>query len=241
MPSTAPSGDNGTAAPDAAGEATAPSAHGDSGAATGATLVRFSGTSRAVHAVVGVLMIICILTAAVLYNASLALAFGHRHAFVLVHVWCGLAMPVVLLAGVVVRAYRDDLGRLNRFVPADWRWLRSATRRDGTIRVGKFNAGQKLNASLTGGSILVLTGTGLCMYFPGLVQLSWRSGATFVHDWFALGVGLLVLGHLSFALKDQVALRGAWTGTVPASWAVRQHAAWAAEQGASASPSTEDG
>ena len=99
----------------------------------------------------------------------------------------------------------------------------------GRIRVGKFNAGQKLNSAVTAGAILVLLGTGILMYFVGLVRLSWRTGATFVHDWFALGLGLLMLGHVYFAFKDREARRGMRTGRVPLSWAREEHAAWAEE------------
>src|SRR5436305_2018978 len=55
------------------------------------------------------------------------------------------------------------------------------------------------------------------------------TGATFVHDWFALAVGLLVLGHIFFALNDVEARRGMRTGWVTAAWAREQHAAWADE------------
>ena len=176
---------------------------------------RFALTPRLVHGLVGVLMLVCIVTAALLYIGSLALLVGHRHVVELVHVYAGLAMPVPLLLGLASPAYRDDMRRLDRFTRADWRWLRTRTRRDGRIRVGKFNAGQKLNASLSAGSIGVLLATGLVMFVPTWFALSWRSGATFVHDWFALGVGLLVLGHLTFALNDRHARRGALTGRVP--------------------------
>ena len=82
------------------------------------------------------------------------------------------------------------------------------------IRVGKFNAGQKINAWLVAGSTGVLLGTGAVMYWTGLVRLSWRSGATFVHDWFALGLGLLVIGHIVYAIRDPEARRGMRTGRV---------------------------
>jgi formate dehydrogenase subunit gamma len=134
-----------------------------------------------------------------------------------------------MLLGVISAAYRADLHSLNRFTPSDWRWLRRRRRRDGSIRVGKFNAGQKLNASLSSGAVLVLLGTGILMYFPTLVQLSWRTGATFVHDWFALALGLLVLGHITFAIKDPEARRGMRTGRVSATWARAEHGAWADE------------
>jgi formate dehydrogenase subunit gamma len=193
------------------------------------TILRFGKVARAVHWTVAVLMIICILTAAVLYNGSFAVMIGHRHLVELIHVYAGFALPVPILLGAISAAYRLDLRRLNRFTPADWRWLRSRTRRDGTIKVGKFNAGQKLNAALSAGAIAALLGTGIIMYFPSLTRLSWRTGATFAHDWFALAVGLLVIGHILFAIRDPEARRGMRTGRVSASWARAEHAAWADE------------
>jgi formate dehydrogenase subunit gamma len=195
----------------------------------GQQLKRFSGAERAVHWALSVLMIGCIGTAAILYNGSIGILIGHRRLVELVHVYSGFALPVPLLAGLGFAAYRADLSRLNHFSPADWRWLRSPTRRDGSIDVGKFNAGQKLNAALTAGSIIVLLGSGLLMYFPDVAKLSWRTGATLVHDWFALGLGLLVCGHIVQAVRDPEARRGMRTGKVSRSWAVAQHREWAEE------------
>jgi len=163
---------------------------------TGQTVARFGLGSRWVHGLTAALMISCILTAAVLYNGSIAVLVGHRYVVEQIHVFSGLALPVPLVVGLVSRSYRDDTRRLNRFTSRDWAWLRSRTRRDGTIEVGKFNAGQKLNAALSTGSIAVLLLSGVVMYFTNLAPLPWRSGATFVHDWFALAVGLLVVGHI---------------------------------------------
>lgn len=196
-----------------------------------ASVPRFTPAVRAVHASTTVLMVLCLVTAFVLYNGSVSLAIGHRRAIELIHVWCGLALPVPTLLGLASRAYRRDLGHLNRFTPMDWQWLRSKHRRSGAIRVGKFNAGQKVFASLAGGSMLVLLGTGVLMYWPDLVRLSWRTGATFVHDWFALAVGLLVLGHLYFALKDAEAMRAMRTGAVSLEWAARERRAWVEREG----------
>jgi formate dehydrogenase subunit gamma len=202
--------------------------------ATGTTLVRFSRAERIVHRTTATLMIICILTAAILYNGSLAIHVGHRRWVELVHVYSGFALPLPMIIGVVSAAYRADLRRLNRFTQLDWRWLRSRRRRDGSIRVGKFNAGQKLNSSLSAGSVLVLLGTGTIMWFPDLTRLSWRTGATFIHDWFALAVGLLVLGHIFYALNDPEARRGMRNGRVSVHWARDEHPAWADEVGSGA-------
>jgi formate dehydrogenase subunit gamma len=192
-------------------------------------LVRFSLAVRLVHGITGALMLVCIATAAVLYNGSLAVFVGDRYIVEQIHVWCGFALPVPLIVGLVSRTYRLDLGRLNRFTSHDWHWLRSKTRRDGEIPVGKFNAGQKLNGALSAGAIGVLLGTGTVMYFTNVFRLSWRSGATFFHDWFALALGLLVVGHLLHAFSDPDSLRSMRTGRVPLRWARREHGAWADE------------
>jgi formate dehydrogenase subunit gamma len=168
----------------------------------------------------------CLVTAFVLYYGPISLAIGHRHAVELIHVWAGYALPAPLLLGLVSSGYRADLRVLNRFSREDWRWLRSKNRRDGSFAVGKFNAGQKLNASLTAGAIVVLLGTGTLMFWTGLVRLAWRTGATFVHDWFALALGLLVLGHLWFAIGDPEARDGMRTGRVTRRWAEKEHPAW---------------
>jgi formate dehydrogenase subunit gamma len=190
---------------------------------------RFSPGERAVHRLTAILMTGCILTAAVLYNGTLSVAVGHRRVVELIHVYCGFALPVPMILGLASLAYRADLGRLNRFTREDWRWLRSRERRVGVIPVGKFNAGQKLNACLSAGSILVLLATGLLMYYPDWVRLSWRTGATFVHDWFALGVGLLAVGHVFQASRDAEARRGMRTGQVLIGWAEANHREWADE------------
>ncbi len=64
------------------------------------------------------------------------------------------------------------------------------------------------------------------MHFTGLAPLAWRTGSTFVHDWFALGLGLLVMGHLLFAISDPDAREGMRTGRVERRWAEKEHPEW---------------
>lgn len=187
---------------------------------------RFDRVERYVHWIFGALVIACIVTAAILYNQSLAVLVGNRHIVELVHVWAGFLLPVPLVVGGVSRAYRLDLGRLNRFVADDWKWLRSKARRLGAVGVGKFNAGQKLNGALSAGSILVFLLTGAVMFFPDWSPLAWRTGATFVHDWCALGFGILVIGHITYALRDAEAMHGMQHGSVRRDWAENEHPEW---------------
>ena len=54
--------------------------------------------------------------------------------------------------------------------------------------------------------------TGSIMKWFSLFPIDWRTGATFVHDWFALGIWVAVIGHVMFAFKDPVALGGMMRG-----------------------------
>ncbi|WEH42648.1 cytochrome b/b6 domain-containing protein [Streptomyces sp. NBC_01218] len=196
--------------------------------------LRFSPAERWVHRTTAWLTLVCVATAAFLYVPELAQLVGRRRLVVTVHQWSGLLVPLPLLAGLGSRALRADLSRLNRFAPHDRQWLRAARRRDhrpASRPAGKFNAGQKLWAAWIAGALLVMLGTGLLMWFTGLSPLVLRTGATFVHDWLALAVGLVVAGHITKALADPEARRGMRTGSVERLWARREHPLWRDSEG----------
>ncbi|MGP4023725.1 cytochrome b/b6 domain-containing protein [Actinomadura sp. 3N407] len=195
-------------------------------------LERFTRAERSIHHVTALLMLICLVTAALLYLPMLSTLVGRREMVKTVHVWCGFALPVPIVLGLVSRAFRADLRRFNRFAPHDWKWLKSGDRRvvqggRGIFPVGKFNAGQKLNAAFTAGAILIMLGTGEIMTFPGPWGDRWRTGATFVHDWLFLVIAVVTAGHLWEAFRDRGALDGMLTGRVDLDWAARHHAGWA--------------
>jgi formate dehydrogenase subunit gamma len=172
---------------------------------------------------------VCVVTAACLYVPQLAELVGRRALVVTLHEWAGIALPVPVLAGLASRAFRADLGRLNRFGPHDRVWLRAALRRDkrrASRPAGKFNAGQKIYAAWIAGATLVMLGTGLLMWFTHLTPLQWRTSATFVHDWLALTIGIVLAGHIGMALADPEARRGMRTGSVSRDWAEREHSLW---------------
>jgi formate dehydrogenase subunit gamma len=193
-----------------------------------AALLRFDRTERILHWVNAALAGILLLTGAVLYLGELSALVGRRELVRDLHVAAGLALPVPLLLALPRRRgarLRADLGALNRFGPDDGRWLRSRGR-DPSVRLGKFNPGQKLNAAFVAGAGAVLLGTGLVMRFFAPFPLEWRTGATFVHDWTAFGLGLAVAGHVWLAFADPDALRSMVTGRVPAAWARRHRPRW---------------
>ncbi|WP_367324300.1 cytochrome b/b6 domain-containing protein [Streptomyces sp. HUAS ZL42] len=190
---------------------------------------RFSRAERWVHRTTAALMGVCVVTAAFLYVPELAQLVGRRELVVRVHECAGLALPVPVLAGLASRAFRGDLRLLNRFGPHDRVWLRAALRRDkrrASRPAGKFNAGQKIYAAWIAGATLVMLGTGLIMWFTHLTPLMWRTSATFVHDWLALTIGVVLAGHIGMALGDPEARRGMRTGSVSQEWAEREHPLW---------------
>ncbi|MEV7073510.1 cytochrome b/b6 domain-containing protein [Streptomyces sp. NPDC093990] len=194
-----------------------------------ARIRRFGRSQKWVHRATAALMGVCVATAACLYVPQFAELVGRRELVVRVHEWAGLALPVPALVGLVSRAFRADLGFLNRFGPHDRVWLRAALRRDRrrTSRpAGKFNAGQKVYASWIAGATLVMLGTGLLMWFTHLTPIQWRTSATFVHDWLALTIGIVLAGHIGMALADPEARRGLRTGSVSREWAEREHPLW---------------
>jgi formate dehydrogenase subunit gamma len=197
-------------------------------ASTEPALSRFDARELVVHWVNAVLVGVLVATGAVLYLGELSALVGRRELLRDLHVAAGLALPLPLLMALPGRGgrrLRADLGALNRFGPDDGRWLRSRGR-DASVRLGKFNPGQKLNAAFVAGAGTVLFGTGLIMRFFGPFPLDWRTGATFVHDWTALGLGLAVAGHVWLAFSDPDALRSMVSGSVPAAWAHRHRPAW---------------
>jgi formate dehydrogenase subunit gamma len=199
-----------------------------------ARIERFTRAERYIHWVTTVLMLALIATGAVLYNDQLAIYTGHRQFIAVVHLYCGFALPIPMAAGVFSKACRADARRLNRHTTQDRLWLRHRAWKHGRVeqyglKVGKFNAGQKLNAAFQCGAILVMAGTGTIMWFQNLASVSARTGATFVHDWLALAIGFVIIGHVWFAMGDRHARAGMRRGTVPRSWAEQEHRLWADE------------
>lgn len=192
------------------------------------------------HWVNATLFGILVVTGAVLYLQPLSAAVGRRALVENIHLYCGLALPVPLLialSGSWGRALRADLRRFNRWSKTDRDWLRSLfypgpvrRRHMAAMKVGKFNAGQKLNAAFIAGAGLVMLATGVILKWYHPWPLSWRTGATFVHDWLSLAVGLVIIGHIGMALRDPDALRSMFSGTISRQWAKRHAPGWLRER-----------
>ena len=203
-----------------------------------ARLARFDEAEQALHWVNAGLFGVLIATAAVLYIAPLSALVGRRALVRLAHVSAGLALPFPLLAtrlGPWRRTFAADVRALARFDDDDRRWLRSLGRAKD-VRMGKFHPGQKLNAAFTLGTIVVMLATGSIMRWFEFFPVEWRTGATFVHDWLAITLAVVVAGHLRMAFADGDAMRGMTQGWVPAAWARRHRPKWYEEATGHAAP-----
>ena len=202
-------------------------------ATEGPPVVRFDRTVRWLHWSNATLFLVLLATGMTLYIPSLSSVVGRRVLLKDVHVISGVLLPVPLVmayAGAWREGLRRDVRRLARWSVDDRRWLTSLGRR-GRASMGKFNAGQKLNAILVAGSIPVMLATGGIMRWFSPFPLAWRTGATFVHDWTSLVLLAVITGHILKALADPVALRAMMRGTVPRRRVDRRHPRWAAELG----------
>jgi formate dehydrogenase subunit gamma len=190
-------------------------------------LPRFDRLERVVHWVTAALMLTLLATGFSLYAGPLSTLVGRRNLVRTIHVYSGLLLPVPVLLAIVTRAgaeLRADLGRLNRWTNDDRAWWRRGRR--AATRLGKFNPGQKLNATFIGAAMVVMLMSGSIMRWFEPFSDSWRQGATFVHDWFAIGLLFAIAGHILLAFRDPDALNGMVHGSVKARWASRYRPRW---------------
>jgi len=199
-------------------------------------LLRFDRVERAVHWVNAALFLILVATGAALYFTPLIALVGRRRLIEQVHLYAGLSLPLPLLLGLAGswgRVLRRDVSRINHWTEADRDWLRglidtgSGRRRTSRRQpLGKFNPGQKLNAAFVAGGGLVMLATGALLRWYVPFPLSWRAGATFVHNWLAVIFVIVIVGHIAFALANREALRAMLCGRVSRAWAARHAPAW---------------
>ncbi|MEO7555302.1 MAG: cytochrome b/b6 domain-containing protein [Acidimicrobiales bacterium] len=195
-----------------------------------AVVPRFDLVTRVVHWVVAALVLLMLVTGTILYVGQLEAAIGRRALLARIHVWSGIAMVAVGVAAAVMRrgsaGLRSELASLGRWTRDDRRWLRRATR---TTPAGKYNGGQKVATAAFGALLVAQVGTGAVMHWNEPFSDSWRTGATFVHDWSYLLLFALIVGHVLRALAEPPLRTAMRTGSVPRWWAERERPSWLAE------------
>jgi len=195
-------------------------------------ILRFDIVQRCAHWATALLFGILMTTALSLYFGSVGAWVGRRGLVEAIHVWAGIALPVPLIVSLIGpwgRRMRRDLRRVNYWTRDEIQWLRTFGGHKAPAVVDKFNPGQKLNAIFTGVVIVVMLATGCILKWFQYFPLPWRSGATFVHDVFALAVFVVVAGHIGFALTHRDSLRSMMKGWVDERWASMHAPGWLSE------------
>ena len=172
-------------------------------------------------------------TGSALYIPPISQLVGQRQVVLAIHVYAGIAIPFPLLLTAVARrwgaAFRADARRLNRWNADDKRWLRTWGR-DQRCATASSTPARSSTPPSPSGTIVVMLATGLIMRFPNEWPLSWRTGATFVHDWVYLAAAIAVTGHILYAINDSDSLRSMWTRLGPGGWARRHAPRWYEEE-----------
>jgi formate dehydrogenase subunit gamma len=198
---------------------------------TASRIVRFDGVQRAAHWANALLFGILMLTALPLYFPSLSEVVGRRALVANIHVWSGVVLPapiVVSVLGPWGAQMRRDLRRINVWTKDEVKWLRVLGRNAPRV-VDKFNPGQKLNAIFIGACIVIMLATGFILKWFRFFPVSWRTGATFVHDVLAFAIFAVVIGHVLFAVTHRESLRSMIKGWVSEAWAAKNAPGWLQE------------
>jgi len=194
-------------------------------------LPRFTLTERLIHWVHATAFFILLVSGLALYIPAMSIAVGRRPLVKEVHIWTaiGWAAAIIVIATFGNRrALAQTVREIDLFDKDDARFL------TGHLHApqGRFNAGQKVNAILTGAFAVLFAVSGFLLWYGERDTRFRLQGTFYLHDSLMfLSLGLLV-GHLYLALiypATRHALRGITRGTVREDWAQTHHEKWVEE------------
>ena len=194
-------------------------------------ILRFTRTERAAHWVHATAFFGLLATGLVLYVPRLSILVGRRPLLKDLHVYTAVAWLAALVLVVVLgdrRRLRQTLRELDAFDSDDLLWLRRHPRPQG-----RFNAGQKVNAALTGAFALLFAVSGSLLWLGERDHRFQFASTILLHDWLTYISLVLLVGHLYLALiypATRHSLRGMTSGRVRRDWAERHHPKWVREQ-----------
>jgi formate dehydrogenase subunit gamma len=198
---------------------------------------RFDVTERLAHWLLAGAFFVMLGSGLALYLPSLSSIVARPTAKAW-HLWSAAVLGIGLVA-LIAFGNRRSLGRtaldLERLDRDDAEWIAGAPSRfvsgGPAPPQGRFNAGQKLNAAITLGLMIVMAVTGVLLWY-GEQDTAYRyAGTVYVHDWGAWLLIVLVAGHMYLAVLHPAtrhALRGMTLGDVDREWALKHHAKWVA-------------
>lgn len=124
---------------------------------------RFSRTERALHWIHASAFFVLLGSGLVLYLPSLSVAVSNRPLVKAIHIYTAIAWLAALVLVVIVgdrTGLRRTLRELDLFDRDDRRWLAAHP-----APQGRFNAGQKVNAALTGAFAVLFAVSGFLLWY----------------------------------------------------------------------------
>lgn len=195
--------------------------------ASAAYVRRFSRTERALHWIHASAFFVLLGSGLVLYLPAFSVAVSNRPLVKAIHIYTAIAWLVALVLVVIVGdrpGLRRTLRELDLFDRDDRRWLAAHS-----APQGRFNAGQKLNAALTGAFAVLFAASGFLLWYGERDNdFRWTS-SILLHDGLTVVSVFLVTGHLYLTLihpTTRHSLRGMTLGSIREDWARRHHAKW---------------
>ncbi|HET6850168.1 MAG TPA: cytochrome b/b6 domain-containing protein [Gaiellales bacterium] len=191
-----------------------------------ALIRRFSKTERAAHWLVAAAFGIMLLSGGMVpHHWSVTTLWFDIHVGAAIVLVGGLVMLFVAADGTALRA---TVAQLRRMDVDDRAWL-SPTRlitRQAPPPVGRFNAGQKVNARLALLGMVALYATGIYLITIGNTAFGTLHGPA------AFLTSILIAGHIFMAVVNPAtrhALRGMTLGSVEREWAQHHFPRWVEE------------
>jgi len=198
-------------------------------------LCRFSRTERAVHWIHASAFLVMLASGLVLYLPALSEEISRRPLVKAIHIDTALAWGAALLLVALLgdrRGLRRTMREIDLFDADDRRWLAAR----GAPQ-GRFNAGQKLNATATAAFAVLFAVSGFLLWYGERDTRFRLPGAVALHDALTYVSFVLLIGHLYLSLihpATRHALRGMTLGSVEEGWAREHHTKWAFEAAAEA-------
>jgi formate dehydrogenase subunit gamma len=191
-------------------------------------VTRFTRTERLLHWVHAAAFFVLLGSGLVLYLPALSTAVARRPLIKDIHLytgfsWAGAIVLIALLGNR--RALARTLREIDLFDRDDRRFLRGRL----DVPQGRFNAGQKVNAIVTGAFAVLFFVSGLLLWLGERNTAIRLGGTIYLHDALMYLSVVIVVGHLYLALINRStrhALRGMVLGSVREDWARAHHAKW---------------
>jgi formate dehydrogenase subunit gamma len=192
---------------------------------------RYSPGERFAHWIVAICFVLAALSGLALLHPALfwlSSFFGGGPWTRILHPFIGLAMFIAFAVFAVWHMHDNIIDASDRKWLMQWRDI-AANRMDRLPEAGKYNAGQKVLYWLLVLLMLALLVTGFLFWRPWFAHLFPISVARFgalVHALAAIGLILLVIGHIYMAIWTKYSVRAMILGWVTPRWARHHHPRW---------------